>query len=166
VDAGVFHASGRTYLSEPQLREEIFGPTTLIVSTKDHNELLDIARAMEGQLTATIHGTEDDLKEFTDLIEVLETKVGRLVFNGFPTGVEVCHAMMHGGPYPATSDSRSTSVGTGAINRFSRAVCYQDFPHDALPDELKDSNPIGINRLVDGGMLLGLPRKDPRNSIE
>ena len=84
------------------------------------------------------------------MLAILETKVGRLVFNGFPTGVEVCHAMTHGGPYPATADGRSTSVGTRAIERFARPVCYQNFPDAALPDELKETNPLGLWRLVDG----------------
>jgi len=114
--------------------------------------VLQIARELEGHLTATIHGTEGDLHERADLIAVLENKVGRLIFNGFPTGVEVCHAMVHGGPFPATSDGRSTSVGTQAIYRFCRPVCYQGFPDQALPDELKDTNPLGIWRLVDGEM--------------
>jgi NADP-dependent aldehyde dehydrogenase len=90
------------------------------------------------------------LREFSDLLAILETKVGRLVFNSFPTGVEVCHAMVHGGPYPATSDGRSTSVGTRAIFRFTRQVCYQSFPDAALPDELKNGNPLGIWRMMDG----------------
>ena len=150
VNASVFQTSAKDFLSDPELSEEIFGPTTLFVSTQDRTELLEIARRMEGQLTTTIHGTDNDLNDYADLIEILETKVGRLVFNGFPTGVEVCHAMVHGGPYPATSDSRSTSVGTRAINRFARLVCYQDFPQNALPDELKNSNPLGISRLQDG----------------
>ena len=89
---------------------------------------------------------------FTDLIAILETKVGRLIFNGFPTGVEVTHAMVHGGPFPSTSDGRSTSVGTQAIFRFTRLVCYQGFPDSALPDELKESNPLGIWRMVDGNL--------------
>jgi hypothetical protein len=100
---------------------------------------------MEGHLTATIHGTEEDLAEHRDLIAILESKVGRLLFNGFPTGVEVCHAMVHGGPYPATSDGRSTSVGTQAIFRFARPFCYQDFPDSALPAELQNGNPLGIH---------------------
>jgi len=105
---------------------------------------------MEGHLTGTIHGTEQDLQEHPELIAVLESKVGRLLFNGFPTGVEVCHAMVHGGPWPATSDGRSTSVGTQAIYRFVRPVCFQDFPEAALPDELKNANPLGILRMVNG----------------
>jgi NADP-dependent aldehyde dehydrogenase len=103
-------------------------------------------------LTATIHGTEQDLREFAGLIAILENKVGRLVFNGFPTGVEVTHAMVHGGPYPSTSDGRSTSVGSQAIFRFARLVCYQGFPDSALPDALKNGNPLGIWRMLDGEM--------------
>ena len=91
-----------------------------------------------------------DIRDAGELIAVLETKVGRIVFNGFPTGVEVCHAMVHGGPYPATSDGRSTSVGTRAIFRFTRQLCYQGCPDAVLPDELKDSNPLGIWRMIDG----------------
>ena len=91
-----------------------------------------------------------DLKEYADLVAVLEQKVGRLIINGYPTGVEVCHAMVHGGPFPATTDSRSTSVGTGAITRFTRPVCYQNFPTSLLPAELQDGNPLGIWRLVNG----------------
>ena len=116
------------------------------------DQVLAIARGLEGHLTATIHGTENDLREFADLMAILENKVGRLVFNSFPTGVEVTHAMVHGGPYPATSDGRTTSVGSQAIFRFARPVCYQGFPDSALPDALKDANPLGIWRMVDGEM--------------
>ncbi len=137
------------------LQAEIFGPSTLIVRHDSRDELLAVARGLEGHLTATLHGTENDLREFADLVAILETKVGRLIFNGYPTGVEVCHAMVHGGPYPATSDGRSTSVGTQAIYRFARPVCYQDFPSTALPDELKNENPLGVWRLVDGQMTRG-----------
>src|SRR6266498_580863 len=150
VGAALFETDAQTFLSDPDLASEIFGPSTLLVRHSSREHVLQIARELEGHLTATIHGTEDDLHEFSDLIAILETKVGRLIFNGFPTGVEVCHAMVHGGPFPATSDGRSTSVGTQAIYRFCRPVCYQGFPESALPDELKDSNPLGIWRLVDG----------------
>ena len=101
-------------------------------------------------MTAAIFGTAEDLENYADLIAILETKAGRLIFNGFSTGVEVGDAIVHGGPYPATSDSRTTSVGTRAITRFSRLVCYQNFPQQALPGELKDENPFGIRRLIDG----------------
>jgi 2,5-dioxopentanoate dehydrogenase len=112
--------------------------------------LPEIARKLEGQLTATIHASNSESELVSDLIEVLDYKVGRILFNGFPTGVEVCHAMVHGGPFPATSDGRSTSVGTRAVFRFVRPVCYQDAPPSALPDELKDENPLNIWRMVDG----------------
>jgi NADP-dependent aldehyde dehydrogenase len=150
VNPSIFETSAVSYLETPELNEEIFGPTTLLIRANEHEELLSIARSLEGQLTASVHGTEQDLKEYADLVAVLETKVGRLIFNGFSTGVEVCPSMVHGGPYPATSDGRSTAVGTRAIRRFSRYVCYQNFPDASLPDELKESNPLGIERLVDG----------------
>ena len=136
--------------ANPKLATEVFGPTTLVIRYESREELLKLARSLEGQLTATLHGSEADLAAFADLIAILERKAGRLIVNGFPTGVEVCHAMVHGGPYPATSDSRATSVGTYSIYRFVRPVCYQDFPQAALPEELKDGNPLGIWRLVDG----------------
>lgn len=150
VNPSIFETSAVTFLKTPDLNEEIFGPTTLLIRSDSHEELIEIARSLEGQLTASIHGTADDLKEYTDLIKILETKVGRLIFNGFSTGVEVCPSMVHGGPYPATSDGRSTAVGTRAIRRFSRYVCYQNFPDAALPDELKEGNPLGIKRMIDG----------------
>ncbi|MEJ7616706.1 MAG: hypothetical protein WKF30_06990 [Pyrinomonadaceae bacterium] len=108
-----------------------------------------VAENLHGHLTATIHGTDEDLREFAWLVTLLENKVGRLVFNGFPTGVEVCASMQHGGPYPATTDARSTSVGAMAIKRFARPISYQNFPQEALPVELRDANPRGIWRLVD-----------------
>jgi alpha-ketoglutaric semialdehyde dehydrogenase len=138
-----------TFLSSEELSEEIFGPSTVIVSAGSKDELMKVARGLQGHLTATIHGTKEDLNEFKDLIGVLQTKVGRLVFNGFPTGVEVCAAMHHGGPYPATTDSRSTSVGAYAIKRFARPVCFQNFPESALPLELQDRNHRNIWRIVD-----------------
>jgi NADP-dependent aldehyde dehydrogenase len=149
----LFRIDTKQYLMNTGLSEEIFGPTTLVVSYDNEEELLDLVRSLEGQLTATIHGTEADLAANGPLLNLLETKVGRLLFNGFPTGVEVCHAMVHGGPYPATSDGRSTSVGTRAIFRFTRQVCFQSFPDAALPEELTEENPLGIWRLVDGKMM-------------
>jgi NADP-dependent aldehyde dehydrogenase len=137
-------------LRKPELATEVFGPSALVIRYDSREELLELARLLDGQLTATLHGSERDLAAFADLILILERKAGRLIVNGFPTGVEVCHAMVHGGPYPATSDSRATSVGTFSIYRFARPVCYQDFPQSALPDELKNQNPLGIWRLVDG----------------
>ncbi len=152
VGAALFETDAQTFLQDENLAAEIFGPATLLVRHSNRDEVLEVARNLEGHLTATIHGTEQDLQEFRDLVAILERKVGRLVFNGFPTGVEVCHAMVHGGPYPATSDGRTTSVGSQAIFRFCRPVCYQGFPQAALPDELKDANPLHIWRMVDGEM--------------
>jgi 2,5-dioxopentanoate dehydrogenase len=151
VGSALFETDAATFLGS-DLDGEIFGPTTLLVRHSNRDQILEIARTLEGHLTATIHGTEQDLRDFADLIAILEHKVGRLVFNGFPTGVEVCHAMVHGGPYPSTSDGRSTSVGTRAIFRFTRQVCYQGFPDEALAEELKNENPLGIWRMVDGQM--------------
>jgi NADP-dependent aldehyde dehydrogenase len=139
-------------LGDPALAEEIFGPTSLIVTCKDNVQMLEAANSLHGHLTATLLGTEEDLAAHRDLIAVLERKVGRLIFNGYPTGVEVSHAMVHGGPYPATSDSRTTSVGSMAIFRFARPVCYQSLPQSALPDELKNENPLGVLRMVNGDM--------------
>lgn len=142
--------SAQTYLANPLLKEEAFGPASIFVAGESKEELLAIARSMDGSLTATIHGTPADLKEYEDLVRILEQKAGRLVFNGFPTGVEVVPSQQHGGPYPSTTDARTTSVGTAAIQRFVRPVAYQDFPQAALPDELRDDNPLGIWRTVDG----------------
>lgn len=131
------------------LQAEMFGPATLVVRGK-LEEMTDVIASLEGQLVGTIHATEAELAENTDLVSALERRVGRLVLNGFPTGVEVCPSMVHGGPYPSTSDGRSTSVGTLAIDRFCRQVSWQSFPDASLPAELRDNNPLGIMRLVDG----------------
>jgi 2,5-dioxopentanoate dehydrogenase len=142
----LFEVDAATWLRDPALQDEVFGPSTLLIHAGNHEEIMAIARSMEGNLTATVHGTESDLLEFPDLLPVLETKVGRIIFNGVPTGLEVCNAMVHGGPFPATSDGLSTSVGGRAILRFTRLVCYQDAPQAALPEELQDANPLGIWR--------------------
>ena len=155
VCASLFETDVQSFLRNPDLAAEVFGPTTLVVRHSSRAQILEVARHLEGHLTATIHGTQDDLREFGDLLEILKNKVGRIVFNGFPTGVELSHATVHGGPYPATSDGRSTSVGSQAIFRFCRPVCYQGFPDAALPEELKDSNPLGIWRMHDGEMSKG-----------
>lgn len=146
----VFTTAARAFLDHPQLQEEVFGPASLLVEASSAEELEEVARGLDGQLTASIHGTPEDLLRHAGLVRILERKVGRLIFNGFPTGVEVGHAMQHGGPYPATTDSRSTSVGSAAISRFARPVAYQDFPDDALPVELRNANEGGIWRLIDG----------------
>jgi alpha-ketoglutaric semialdehyde dehydrogenase len=150
VNPSMFQTDAATFLADRALEAEIFGPTTLFVQSDKGEEILQIAGEMEGQLTATIHGTPEDLREYADLIAILETKVGRLIFNGYPTGVEVGDAIVHGGPYPATSDSRTSAVGTRAIRRFCRFVCFQNFPNESLPTELQDENPLGITRMIDG----------------
>ena len=148
--AAAFSTDASAFLGDHSLADEIFGPATLLVSCEGREQMLEVARGLEGQLTACIFGSEGELEKNQDLVDVLETKAGRLLFNQFPTGVEVCHSIVHGGPYPATTDGRSTSVGTGSIFRFARPVCYQGFPEEHLPDELKESNPLAINRLIDG----------------
>jgi NADP-dependent aldehyde dehydrogenase len=131
---------------DSSMMEEVFGPSTLLVSYESGEQLLDLIQHLEGQLTVSIFGEKQDLKLHELLIDHLELKAGRILFNQFPTGVEVCGAIVHGGPYPATTDGRSTSVGTGAVLRFARPVCYQGFPDDWLPAELKEKNPLAINR--------------------
>lgn len=137
-------------LAKPALMHEVFGPSTLLIRCRDRTELLRLARTLDGQLTATVHAEHDELDDWRDLLAILETKAGRLLFGGYPTGVEVCSAMVHGGPFPASSDGRSTSVGTGAILRFTRPVCYQNFPDRALPRALQRANPDQLWRLVNG----------------
>ncbi|WP_085622181.1 MULTISPECIES: aldehyde dehydrogenase (NADP(+)) [unclassified Pseudomonas] len=132
------------------LQEEVFGPATVAVAVADEAELRRAVQALHGQLTATLIAEPEDFQRFAALVPVLQRKAGRLLVNGYPTGVEVCDAMVHGGPYPATSDARGTSVGTLAIDRFLRPVCYQDYPDALLPDALKNGNPLGLQRLVDG----------------
>lgn len=138
------------FLEKHELEEEVFGPSTIAVTADNKEQLLEAAKQLGGHLTATIHGTEEDFQEYAEVINILEQKVGRLLLNDYPTGVEVCQAMVHGGPYPATTDSRTTSVGTLAIHRFTRPVCYQNFHQSLLPAELKDDNPLNIWRLIDG----------------
>ncbi|MRG45004.1 aldehyde dehydrogenase family protein [Chitinophaga sp. SYP-B3965] len=137
-------------LEDPALCHEVFGPSSLHISANSKEELFQLANALEGQLTATIHGTEEDLHEYAELVDILREKAGRIVINGFPTGVAVNHAMVHGGPWPATTPAAGTSVGSSAIYRFCRPVCYQDFPAYLLPPELQDENPLGIWRLFNG----------------
>ena len=150
--ASVFVTSARAFCERAELRHEVFGPSSLVVEAEDDAEILQVAQALEGQLTGTIHGSPEELADHAELVEALQQRVGRLIFNGFPTGVEVSHAMQHGGPYPATTDATSTSVGTAAISRFVRPVSYQDFPDAALPVELRNANERGIWRMVNGEM--------------
>jgi 2,5-dioxopentanoate dehydrogenase len=137
-------------LSGTSITDEVFGASGVVVRFDDAEDLVPHLEGLEGQLTATVHYAPDDTESARRLLPVLENKVGRILFNGWPTGVEVSHAMVHGGPFPATSDSRSTSVGTLAIERWQRPVCYQDVPAELLPEAVRDDNPWGLRRRVDG----------------
>lgn len=135
-----------------KVNEEVFGPLSIVVELEDKEQLHSFLRVMSGQLTFTLHASEKDLHRNQDIFNLIENKVGRVLLNGFPTGVEVCDSMVHGGPYPSTTDSRGTSVGTLAIERFLRPICYQNYPDSLLPDALKNSNPLNITRLVNGAL--------------
>ncbi|MEZ0605505.1 aldehyde dehydrogenase (NADP(+)) [Paraburkholderia sp. IW21] len=148
--AALFVTDAQTFLATPALEDEVFGPASTIVRCKGEQEMLTVAEHFVGQLTATVQMDSADLPAAKKLVPILERKVGRILVNGFPTGVEVSHAMVHGGPFPATSDSRATSVGTTSIERFLRPVCYQDFPADLLPESLADANPLDLWRSRDG----------------
>jgi NADP-dependent aldehyde dehydrogenase len=147
--SALFRVSASDFLSAAALSEEVFGPSSMLVTCADAAELKDVVQGMQGQLTATLHLDASDHAAAAHLLPALESKVGRILVNGWPTGVEVCHAMVHGGPYPATSDSRTTSVGSMAIDRFLRPVCYQDIPSNLLPPELQDEA-CSFRRLVNG----------------
>ena len=144
----VLQTSGENFLQKKHLSNEVFGPSTLIVQCKTKDELLSVAKSLEGQLTSTLHATQKDIEKYLTLIPILKSKSGRLLWGGVPTGVEVCASMFHGGPYPATTDVRSTSVGTSSIKRFLRPVCFQDFPQELLPVELRNKNTRRIMRLI------------------
>ncbi|WP_284946183.1 aldehyde dehydrogenase (NADP(+)) [Acidisoma cladoniae] len=148
-----FGTDAKTFTKTPHLSEEVFGSAGLLVKYSDFDGLLSLLDSLEGQLTITVHMTDEDKSLLSELLPVLEEKAGRILINGWPTGVEVAHAMVHGGPFPATSDSRTTSVGTLAIRRFLRPVCYQNVPEGLLPDALRDSNPQGLWRRIDGKMV-------------
>ncbi len=146
----LFRTDAQTFLANDMLSEEVFGPSSLVVVARDAAELERVAHSLKGQLTAAIHGDEKDIARYDGLVRALRRKAGRFIFNGFPTGVEVCPAMHHGGPYPATTDIRTGAVGDTAIQRFVRPAAWQDFPSSVLPPELRDRNERGIRRLVDG----------------
>ncbi len=148
--ATLFSTTAAQFLTDDSLGNEVFGASALIIQCDSIDEFIKVAEHLEGQLTATMQLNDDDLDLATRLLPVLERKAGRILCNGYPTGVEVCHAMVHGGPFPATSDSRTTSVGSAAILRFLRAVCYQDLPAPLLPVELQTENSLGLTRLLDG----------------
>jgi alpha-ketoglutaric semialdehyde dehydrogenase len=148
--AALFSTTAEDFLTHTELQEEIFGSSSLIVRCKDEDALARVVEALEGQLTIALHLEPSDHAMARRFMPTLEEKVGRILVNGFGTGVEVGHAMVHGGPYPATSDGRTTSVGSLAITRFLRPVSYQDVPGDLLPPALSDENPLDIRRQVDG----------------
>ena len=160
----VFGTQAETFLNNPVLHEEIFGAASLVVRYSSTEELVAAAKRLEGQLTATLHLTEFDYATAAGVLPVLERKVGRILANGWPTGVEVGHAMVHGGPFPATSDSRTTSVGTLAIERFLRPVAYQNIPEDLLPAPVKQANPWKLNRRIDGNVVA--KNEGPEGTVE
>lgn len=141
---------GKTFLDNPTLHQEVFGPFSLVVQCEDANELEAIISQLEGQLTATVIGESGEVTSYSKIVSALQNRVGRLIYNGVPTGVEVCPSMVHGGPYPASTDSRFTAVGIDSIKRWVRPFSYQDWPNDLLPDELKNENPLQISRSVNG----------------
>jgi len=137
---------GKIFLANPVLHKEVFGPYSLVVRCADMQEMVEVAKHMEGQLTATLMATVNDINENEELVESVKNICGRFILNNVPTGVEVCPSMHHGGPFPATTDARFTSVGADAIKRFARPVAFQNWPDELLPDELKTENPLGIRR--------------------
>jgi len=140
--------SGMHFQNNPSLEEEVFGPFSLVVECSSVNEIIECLKNLNGQLTTSVLGEVDEVSRYSDLLKVLQNKVGRIVFNGVPTGVEVCPSMNHGGPYPASTDSRFTAVGIDSIKRFARPIAFQNCPDELLPNELKDSNPLKLARRV------------------
>jgi 2,5-dioxopentanoate dehydrogenase len=148
--AALFSTPAKQFLAHPDLQQEVFGAASLLVLCQDQAEVRAVLSSVEGQLTLAMHIDPADHHAARALLPLLERKAGRILVNGFGTGVEVAHAMVHGGPYPATADGRSTSVGSLAIARFLRPVCYQDVPADLLPPAIRDENPLGVWRRLDG----------------
>lgn len=141
-------ATGQAFLNNPVLHQEVFGPYSIVIRCKDINEMTEVAKHLEGQLTSTLMATDNDILNNDDLIEAVKNICGRFIINGVPTGVEVCLSMHHGGPFPATTDSRFTSVGADGIKRFARPIAFQNWSNSLLPDELKNENPLGIWRTI------------------
>src|SRR3989339_1903713 len=146
----LFTVPANEFIASLALQDEVFGPCSLVVICEDKSQLVQALSAMHGQLTGSIYGNEEELIRYTEVVQILQDKTGRVIFNSAPTGVEVCHAMVHGGPFPATTDSRTTSVGTEAIRRFVRPICYQDCPQVLLPLYLQNNNAAGIMRKING----------------
>jgi alpha-ketoglutaric semialdehyde dehydrogenase len=147
---GVATVSGKTFLENSTLHHEVFGPFSIVVACENMKELEEIVAGLEGQLTGTIISDDDEISNYSELVAKMQNRVGRLIFNGVPTGVEVCPSMVHGGPYPASTDSRFTAVGINSIKRWVRPFSFQNWPNSLLPDELKDENPLQITRVVNG----------------
>lgn len=152
AEAALFMTDMQTFLANEDLESEMFGPAAIIVKVKSTDDFQVVAEHLEGQLTGTLQVDAADHAAATPLLRVLERKVGRILVNGYPTGVEVCHAMVHGGPFPSSSNAMFTSVGASSIDRFLRPVCYQDLPDEMLPPALRQANPLGIWRLIDGAV--------------
>ncbi|QIG80209.1 aldehyde dehydrogenase (NADP(+)) [Stakelama tenebrarum] len=148
--AALFRTDAQTFLGDPEISQEVFGAASILIAAKDMDEVIALLERLEGQLTATIQLDDADVEAAEPLLPVLERKAGRILANGWPTGVEVSTAMVHGGPFPATSDPRTTSVGTAAIERFLRPVCYQDLPDGLLPKAVRSANPFDLPRTIDG----------------
>ena len=138
----------KTFIQNSLLHQEVFGPYSLLIECVDENEMLMVANHLEGQLTSTIMATPNDIQSNQTLIDTIKQICGRIILNGVPTGVEVCRSMMHGGPFPATTDSRFTAVGADGIKSFARPIAYQNWNNNVLPDELKNENPLNIWRMV------------------
>lgn len=146
-------ASAKAFINNPILHQEVFGPYSIVIKCKDIDEMIVVTKHIEGQLTATLMATENDIRTNNELTELVKNICGRFILNGVPTGVEVCLSMQHGGPFPATTDSRFTSVGADGIKRFARPICYQNWPNELLPDELKNENPLQIYRTVNDKLI-------------
>jgi alpha-ketoglutaric semialdehyde dehydrogenase len=150
AEQAIVTADGKTFLENPTLHLEVFGPFSMIVQCDNASQLEEVIANLEGQLTGTIISDENEISDFQNVISALQNRVGRIIFNGVPTGVEVCESMVHGGPYPACTDSRFTAVGINSIKRWVRPFSYQDWPNDLLPKELQNENPMSIFRTIDG----------------
>ncbi|PQJ75041.1 aldehyde dehydrogenase (NADP(+)) [Polaribacter gangjinensis] len=146
----IVSVDGATFLENPTLHLEVFGPFSMVVQCENEAELENVIAHLEGQLTGTIIAADQEIEDYQNIISALQNRVGRIIFNGVPTGVEVCESMVHGGPYPASTDSRFTAVGVNSIKRWVRPFSYQDWPNELLPKELQNENPLGIIRKVDG----------------
>ena len=146
----IVSVTGKLFLENPTLHLEVFGPFSMIVQCENEAELETVIAHLEGQLTGTVISDENEVADYSKVIDALQNRVGRIIFNGVPTGVEVCESMVHGGPYPASTDSRFTAVGINSIKRWVRPFSYQDWPNELLPNELKDENPLEIFRTIAG----------------